>query len=315
MGRMSSTDASRPADPSIGPSTGGTLLRAALAVALLALGGWLLHLGTHESSLVQWECAAGTCASDQLASAAPFLGVLVLAAAATIALGFLGRATVGLLLAYGAGAALLGWRDAVADGLNTETAVRRPALLVTVLLVVGLVAGVVGGVQSLRRTGLLARLSGRRAAWARVTDYDTDAEGRVLATVHFDDDRGLRHAVRTVVPRDAFKRPAQALYDPERPDDPARLRVVLPGQPATAAARREREQAVRVRVPLPTDDLSSARPAPAARPARGTSTPATAGGATDLVAALDRLRVLHEQGALSDEEFAAAKAAVLRPGA
>jgi hypothetical protein len=32
----------------------------------------------------------------------------------------------------------------------------------------------------------------------------------------------------------------------------------------------------------------------------------------DPVTALDRLRVLHERGALTDEEFAAAKASVLR---
>jgi hypothetical protein len=116
----------------------------------------------------------------------------------------------------------------------------------------------------------------------------------------------MRHAVRTVVPRDAFKRPAQALYDPERPDDPARLRVALAPQPAMAAARVAREQAVRVRVPLPGDDLPSGRAAGSAGPDVAGSTPA------DLVTALDRLRVLHERGALTDEEFAAAKASVLR---
>jgi hypothetical protein len=121
--------------------------------------------------------------------------------------------------------------------------------------------------------------------------------------------------VRTVVPRDAFKRPAQALYDPTRPDDPARTRAVLPAQPLMAVNRQRREQAVRVRVPLPGDELPPGTPPAAARASTASTASAGAGGAVDVVAALERLRVLHEQGALSDQEFAAAKAAVLRQDA
>jgi hypothetical protein len=82
-----------------------------------------------------------------------------------------------------------------------------------------------------------------------------------------------------------------------------------------AVNRQRREQAVRVRVPLPGDELPPGTPPAAARASTASTASAGAGGAVDVVAALERLRVLHEQGALSDQEFAAAKAAVLRQDA
>ncbi|RMI13343.1 SHOCT domain-containing protein [Cellulomonas triticagri] len=132
--------------------------------------------------------------------------------------------------------------------------------------------------------------------------------------MHFADASGTRHAVRTVVPQDAFKHAPVAYYDPERPDDPARLRVVVPAQPLMAAVRTEREAAVRRLLPLPDDDLVSTPP----RTPRTASRPAAserAGADPSVVDALERLRDLHTTGALTDDEYAAAKSRLLAPPA
>ncbi|GIG37279.1 SHOCT domain-containing protein [Cellulomonas pakistanensis] len=286
-----------------------------LAVGLGALAWWLLRLGAHDATLVRWECFAGTCATDDFAGAAPVLGVLALVATAAAVRPLAHRATPGLVVALGAGALLSGWSGAVAERLNTEDALRRWMLLASAVLVLGLVAALWGGWRTVRDAGWTARLRGRTGTWARVRDYE-DVGGPVCrATVHFDDARGVRHAVRTTVPRSAFKHVPRAYYDPERPDDPERLVVVVPAPPLTAAARAAREQAVRVLLPLPDDDLpggsgpraagraapsgerSGARP-PAARP-------------RSVVDELERLHALRAAGALDEQEYAAAKARVL----
>lgn len=288
------------------------------AVVLGAVAWWLLRLGAHDASLVRWECFAGTCATDDFAGAAPVLGAMVLVGAAATAAPLTRWATPGLALVLGSGALLQGWSAAVSDGLTTEQAVRRPVLVAALVLALGLVAALWGGIRVLRGAGLLARLGGRTGAWARVRDYESGTAPVVGATVHFDDARGVRHAVRTRVPRDAFRHPARAYYDPERPDDAERLVVVVPSPPLTAAGRQAREAAVRALVPLPEDDLPGGGPAGPGRtgsagasPGAGAPSSAGARGAGGVVDALERLQALRAAGALSEEEYAAAKARVL----
>lgn len=284
------------------------------AVGLGALAWWLLRLGAHDATLVRWECFAGTCATDDFAGAAPVLGALALVATAAAVRPLAHRATAGLVVALGAGALLSGWSGAVAERLNTQEALRPWVLVASVALALGLVSAVWGGWRAVRDAGGTARLRGRTGTWARVRDYE-DVGGRVCrATVHFDDARGVRHAVRTEVPRSAFAHVPRAYYDPERPDDPQRLVVVVPAPPLTAAARAAREQAVRVLLPLPDDDLpggsgprAGGRPAPGERPS---ARPAQA-RTRSVVDELERLHALRAAGALDEQEYAAAKARVL----
>jgi hypothetical protein len=291
----------------------GRLVRVLVALGLLVLGWWMLRLGAHDASLVSWDCGGGSCATNDFAGAAPSLGGLAVAAAAVLGATLVGWLAPALALVVASLALLVGWRGAVADGLASEASVRVPVGIAAAVLVLALAGTVVALVAVLRRAGTLARLAGRRSTWARVTDYATDAQGGVLGTVHFDDDRGVRHAVRTTVPRRAFAIPARALYDPARPDDPERLRVALPAQPAMAATRQARERALRVRLPLPGDDLPGGREPGAGGTDHRPAGAATADGdAPDVSVALARLAALHAAGSLSDDEFAAAKAAVLR---
>jgi hypothetical protein len=303
-----------------------TAVAGVVAAGLGAVAWWLLRLGAHDATLVRWECFAGTCATDDFAGAAPVLGGMVLLATAAVAWPVTRRATPGLAAVLGSGALLTGWSAAVSDGLTTDQAVRRPVLIAALVLALGLVAALWGGVRTLRDAGGLLRLRGRTGTWARVRDYESVPGPVVGATVHFDDTRGVRHAVRTRVPRAAFTHPPRAYYDPERPDDPQRLAVVVPPPPLTAAARRAREQAVRALLPLPGDDLPGGDTAGATRggpggagagePGGWASGAASAGGArpagsVPVVDALERLQALRATGALSEEEYAAAKARVL----
>lgn len=306
-----------------------TFTRLATAAALGALAWWLLWLGAHDATLVRWSCAAATCATDDFAGAGYALGGMALLGTAAVLSGVARGATPGLVVALGAGALRTGWTGAVADRLNTAEAVRWPVLVTTVLVAVGLVWAVVGGVRSARRAGLTPAVAGLTGTWARVRDYE-DVDGvRCRATVHFADASGVRHAVRTEVPRDAFRHPPRAYYDPTRPDDPTRLRVVVPAPPATAAARRDRDAAVRLALPLPDDDApggTTPAAATAGAPAGGPGVAATSGasarvpaggpggpggGPASLVGELERLHALHASGALTAEEYARAKERVL----
>jgi hypothetical protein len=312
-----------PPDPAsvLSRSVARSVGTALAAVALGAVAWWLLRLGAHDATLVRWECFAGTCATDDFAGAAPVLGGMALLATAAAAAPLTRRATPGLAVVLGAGALLAGWSAAVADGLTTEQAVRRPVLVAALVLALGVVAALWGGVRVLQGTGLPARLGGRTGAWARVRDYESGTGPVVGATVHFDDARGVRHAVRTRVPRDAFRHPARVYYDAERPDDAQRQVVVVPSPPLTAAGRRAHEEAVRVLVPLPEDDLPGGGPGRGRAGSAGASGGApghpgadagTAGrGAGSVVDALERLQALRASGALSEAEYAAAKARVL----
>ncbi|WP_169164329.1 SHOCT domain-containing protein [Cellulomonas taurus] len=338
--------------PTAGPSPAGALL----GVAAAALGGWLLHLGARDASLVRWECAVSTCGTDDLAGAAPVLGILALVVAAGLLTRTLRTVAPPLLMLVGAGAALLGWRDAVDQGLVTAASVQSWQMVVGLVAAVALVVTVLTAIRELRRSSGYWVLLGRRGTWGRVTDYASDG----TATVHFDDADGNRYSVRTSVPRDAFKRAPRVYYDPVAPTDVGRLRVGLPGQPLTATARRDQFDAVRRLLPLPDDDLRSDATAAMDIAPDGTRTTTTTGAygtrrttvapdgtrttttiapdgntttrsstvrssttrssstrsstetVTDVSVALERLSALHREGALSDQEFAAAKAAVLR---
>lgn len=298
----------------------GTVVRALVGAGVVASGGWLLWFGAHEWRTVSWECAAGTCATDDFAGAAPVLGILVLAAAVGVLAPLTRRATPGLVVAVGSAAWLAGLQAAVRDHLNTEQGVRRTSIVLGVVLALAVVAAVAGAVRSLGPS-TVARARGLTRTWARVTDYE-DVDGtRCRATVHFDDDRGVRHAVRTEVPRDAFRHAPRAWYDPARPDDAERLRVVVPGQPLAAAARTARDEAVRALLPLPGDgdggrdgDRPRARSAGAPSAAPSASSPRPSAPAGTVVDDLERLDRLHRDGALTDEEFATAKARLLADG-
>jgi hypothetical protein len=302
------------------------LVRLVAGLGVAAVGGWMLRLGAHDATLVRWDCAAATCATDDFAGGAIPLGAMVLVVAAALVLPLLREATAGMLLTVAAGALLSGWTGAVADGLTPSGSLRWQIGIAVLLLAVGVVAGVVGAVRVLRCSGVTARLSGLTGTWARVRDYENIDGTRCRATVHFDDARGVRHTIGTEVPRDAFRRPPRVFYDPLRPDDADRIRVVVPSPPLVASARQVREQAVRALLPFPDEDLdagsprapgSAASPGSASRAARtrfsttSTSTSSSTRTSVPVVEALERLHALHAAGALSDEEYAAAKSGVL----
>ncbi|WP_263120417.1 SHOCT domain-containing protein [Cellulomonas sp. RIT-PI-Y] len=213
--------------------------------------------------------------------------------------------------------------------------------------VVALVLTVLAAVRELRQSSGYWVLLGRRATWGRVADYENTGEDPT-ATVHFADENGTRYSVRMPVPREAFQRPPRVYYDPVSPTDPDRLRIGMPGAPLTAGGRDEQLAAARLLLPLPGDDEAVADRTTMSIAADGTRTTTSMGpGGTrtatvapdgtrtvttvaadgtravrstqtstetisDVTAALERLSELHRSGALSDDEFAAAKAAVLR---
>jgi hypothetical protein len=307
MGPVSAT----PQVPSVlSADVSGTAVRALVGTGLAALGAWMLGYAAHEQNTVSWECAAGTCATDDFAGAAPVLGIIVLVVALAVLSPLTRRATPGLVVAVGSGAWLAGLRAAVRDHLATEQEVRRATVVLGVVLALAVVAAAAGAVRSLGPS-TLARARGLTRTWARVGDYENVGGSRCRATVHFDDAHGVRHSVRTEVPRDAFRHAPHAYYDPTRPDDPDRLRVVVPGQPLTAAARTARDEAVRVLLPLPEDDLASQPPGASGSSASSASPAPSASRAGSVVDHLERLAALHRDGVLTDAELAAAKARVL----
>lgn len=245
----------QPAVPSaLRTSTGLSLL---FGAALGAAGAWMLHLGTRDASLVEWECAVSTCGTNDFAGAAPMLGIVALILAAVVLTRALRTAAGPLALLTGAISALSGWRSAIDQRLVTADSLRIWLAVAGVVAAVGTVLLATTGVRELRRSSGYWVLLGRSATWGRVTDYQ-NTDGRPMATVHFDDAAGNRHSVRTDVPRDAFRRPPRVYYDPVSPTDPGRLRIGLPGQPLTAHARQEQQRAIRELLPLPGDETGAA---------------------------------------------------------
>lgn len=304
---------SEPRTPTVPDALGRTSGTPVVAVLVAALGCWLLWFGAHESSLVTWSCAAGRCASDDPASAAPVAGALLLAGAGALLAPVARWASPGLVVAAGCGALLRGWSDAVRDHLNTDQNLRLERGIATGVLVVAVVVVVAGAVPVVRRSGLRDALRGRRSTWARLRDHERVDERWCRATVHFDDHDGVRHAVRTTVPQAAFAHAPRVWFDPARPDDPERVRVVVPPQPLSAAGRVARDAAVRALLPLPGDDRPGAGAA-GRTGAPGTASagaPRTCDPGAGVVEELERLHALHSAGALTDAEFAAAKRRVL----
>ncbi|MEV7973693.1 SHOCT domain-containing protein [Cellulomonas sp. NPDC089187] len=318
---------------------------------LAVVAAWLLFIGARDASLVEWECAVATCGTNDPRGVAPMIGVLALALAGTLLGRTLRTASAPLMVVAGAAGALLGWRSALDQGLVHVESIRWWLIAAGLVLSVALVLTVLTSVRELRRSSAYWVLLGLRSAWGRVTDYQNGDGGRCTGTVHFADEAGNRHQVRMEVPRDAFARPPRVYYDPVAPTDLGRLRIGLPGRPLTAKARAEQLAAVKQMLPLPGDIAQEHATMQVAADGTRTTTSTGADGtrttvvtpdgvrtttivgpdgtrtvrstssassgaatetATDVTTALERLSALHASGALTEDEFQAAKAAVLR---
>ncbi|MFF3394011.1 hypothetical protein ACFYW1_24145 [Streptomyces sp. NPDC002669] len=216
-----------------------------IACALMAWQVWTMwYISSHEAVGVKWSCdLAGGCASDQLASMSPMLGIAFAVALGLLGARYLHRAAPGAMIALCAVAAAVGWYDALAEGLVERDTVTSFHILLplgdfsvsTWLTFLWSVAGAGclaawwGAAVSLRRTGGLRRLSRRcRTADAVLEGWRSVGRKYGEVTVVFADEDGVRHEVPAVVERVALKRDVRALYDTDRPDDPDRTRVVIP---------------------------------------------------------------------------------------
>ncbi|MFD4761145.1 hypothetical protein ACFWOJ_20350 [Streptomyces sp. NPDC058439] len=217
----------------------------AIACALMVWQVWMMwYIASHEAVSVQWICdGTGGCASDQLASASGLLGAGSAVVLGLLSARFLHRATPGAMVVLCALATIAGWYDALKEGLVEYDSTPSFSLLLPIsgfsvstwLVILWSVAGAGclaawwGAAVSLRRTAGLRRLS-RRYTTADAVLAGWRSVGRKYGevTVVFDDTAGVRHEVPAVVERVALKRDVLALYDADRPDDPALTRVVIP---------------------------------------------------------------------------------------
>ncbi|MEV0279367.1 hypothetical protein AB0I22_23675 [Streptomyces sp. NPDC050610] len=221
----------------------GQALRA-VACALMGWQVWLVwRLSSYDASTVEWTCdGTGTCASDQFASMAPFVGIGSALLFGFLAARFLQRAVVGASVTLAALAAIAGWYDAVDAGRVAYGTVTDYFIVVpigrfpvsgwlTFLWAVagaGCLAAWWGAAVSMRRTAALRRLSRRyTTADAELHGWRTVGGKYGEVTVVFDDLRGDRHEVPAIVERVALERTVQAVYDQARPDDPACTRVAV----------------------------------------------------------------------------------------
>ncbi|QDQ15391.1 hypothetical protein [Streptomyces spectabilis] len=226
--------------------TYGVVLRG-LVCALVAWQVWLVwHLSTYDAASAGWSCYDDVgCGSDQLVALAPELGIGAAVLLGFLAARFLHRATVGVVIALSALAAVAGWYDAMDDGRVSYDTVTDFMLLAPVgrysvaawlafswsVAAVGGLAAAWGAVVSLRRTAALRRVSSRfTTAEAQLEGWRPLRGRRGEVTVVFHDRLGARHAVPVVVDRAALDRPVLAVYDPEHPADPGRTRVAMPRQ-------------------------------------------------------------------------------------
>ncbi|MFF2008520.1 hypothetical protein ACFVWY_05515 [Streptomyces sp. NPDC058195] len=223
------------------------------ACALMVWQVWLMwYIAAHEAVSVRWTCdGAGSCGSDQFASAAPFIGIAMAALLGLLSARYLHRAAPGAMVTLSATAALAGWYDALAEGLVERATTTSFHIIfpfgeftvsswLTFLWSVagaGCLAAWWGAATSLRRGGGLRRFSRRYAtADAQLTGWRPAGRGYGEVTVVFDDAAGVRHEVLAVVERLALRRDVLALYDADRPDDPDRTRVVIPRRKALRLA-------------------------------------------------------------------------------
>ncbi|MFF9348926.1 hypothetical protein [Streptomyces sp. NPDC014734] len=221
----------------------GQVMRAT-ACLLMAWQVWMVwYISSHEASGVEWTCdGTGSCASDQFASMAPFAGIGSAIVLGLLSARYLHRATPGAMITLSALGTIAGWYDALAEGqLGRESTTSfflifpfgefTVSTWLTFLWSVagaGCLAAWWGAAVSLRRTAGLRRLS-RRYTTADATLEGWRSVGGTYGevTVVFDDAAGVRHRVPAVVERLALRRDVRAVYDPDRPDDPARTRVAV----------------------------------------------------------------------------------------
>ncbi|MBB5101974.1 hypothetical protein [Streptomyces spectabilis] len=226
--------------------TYGVVLRG-VACALVAWQVWLVwHLSTYDAASAGWSCYDDVgCGSDQMVALAPELGIGAAVLLGFLSARFLHRATVGVVIALSALAAVAGWYDAMDDGRVSYGTVTDFMLLAPVgrysvtawlafswsVAAVGGLVAVWGAVVSLRRTAALRRVrSGFTTAEAQLEGWRPVRGRRGEVTVVFHDHLGTRHAVPVIVDRAALDRPVLAVYDPEHPTDPDRTRVAMPRQ-------------------------------------------------------------------------------------
>ncbi|MFD6179493.1 MULTISPECIES: SHOCT domain-containing protein [unclassified Isoptericola] len=135
--------------PRRAPSPDAVRSLVALAVAAVAVA--VLRWGAREWQLVTWDCGGGSCASDDVASLAPVLGIGLLVLAAALAWRATRAASVGLAAVTGAAGFLWGWHDAVAQHLAGTEDVRVGSAVAWTVLALGAVAAVVVPAAATRR--------------------------------------------------------------------------------------------------------------------------------------------------------------------
>ncbi|MFJ2378325.1 hypothetical protein ACIOZL_37280 [Streptomyces sp. NPDC087769] len=216
-----------------------------IACALMAWQVWTMwYIASHEAIGVKWSCdLAGGCASDQFASVSAMLGIAFAVALGLLSARYLHRAAPGAMITLCAVAAAAGWYDALAEGQVERTTVTTFHVLVPLgdfavsqwltflwsVAGVGCLAAWWGAAVSLRRTAGLRRLSRRyRTADAVLEGWRSVGRKSGEVTVVFDDEDGVRHEVPAVVDRIALGRDVLAVYDADRPGDPALTRVAVP---------------------------------------------------------------------------------------
>ncbi|MFE2933981.1 hypothetical protein [Streptomyces sp. NPDC059278] len=216
-----------------------------IACALMAWQVWTMwYIASHEAIGVKWSCdLAGGCASDQFASVSAMLGIVFAVVLGLLSARYLHRAAPGAMIALCAVAAVAGWYDALAEGQVERTTVTSFHVVlplgefavsqwITVLWSVAGVGCLVawwGAAVSLRRTVGLRRMFRRyRTADAILEGWQSVGRKSGEVTVVFEDEDGVRHEVPAVVDRVALRRDVLAVYDADRPGDPALTRVAIP---------------------------------------------------------------------------------------
>ncbi|MFI9626125.1 hypothetical protein [Streptomyces sp. NPDC052042] len=221
----------------------GQVMRA-VACLLMAWQVWMVwYIASHEAVGVEWTCdGTGGCASNQFASAAPIVGLGSAVVLGLMSARFLHRATPGAMVVLSAVGAIAGWYDALAEGQVdhdsttsfhlffpfAEFSVSAWLTFLWTVAGAGCLAAWWGAAVSLRRTAGLRRLSRRyHTADAVLEGWRSAGGGYGEVMVVFDDATGVRHRVPVVVERIALRREVRAVYDADRPDDPARTRVAV----------------------------------------------------------------------------------------
>lgn len=284
-----------------------------LAAAAVGWAGWtMLFLWGRDRTTVEWWCDSEGCGSDDLAAAAPVLGILACLVLVPLLVRFLDRATVGAVVALGGLATWSGLQRSVELGTTTSAEIDRWATVAVVLVVVGGVLAVVGGASSVHQSGLLLRLAGRASAPARVRVRQTGSQKVVSLVFRASDGRVLDVPIQKN-PRVGSRR-VVALYDPVQPDWPGRVRVGLLRAPRGAAARARWERRLADEVPADREV------APTRRPHATTTLPTGARGAGTMrpsapplarSAQVRQLDALRASGQISTEQADHAAAQIL----